>query len=103
MFIMIHFPEVTSALGSALLRFITLCHTLRKCSLKQLEKILILTPSSKYFAENIIVLAKDKSVVKTQSVFILYSRQNETVEELYSSVLNDIRKDLGCINVFYVF
>lgn len=71
MLIMIHFPEVTSAFGSALLRFITICHTLRKCSLKQLEKILILTPSGKHFGETIIVLAKDKSVVKTQSVRIL--------------------------------
>lgn len=68
---MIHFPEVTSALGSALLRFITICHTLRKCSLKQLEKILILSPSGNNFGENVIVLAKDKSVVKTQSVLIL--------------------------------
>lgn len=68
---MIHYPEVTSALGSLLLRLITICHTLRKCSLKQLEKILILTPSGNCFGENIIVLAKDKSVVKTQSVLIL--------------------------------
>lgn len=68
---MIHFPEVTSALGSLLLRFITICHTLRKRSLKQLEKILILTPSGKCFGKNIIVLAKDKSVVKSQSVLIL--------------------------------
>lgn len=100
---MIHSPEITNALSSGLLRFITICHTARKCSLKQQEKILILTPSGKYFGENIIVLVKNKSVVKTQSVLILQSRQNETAEELYSSVLNDIWEDLDYINVFFMF
>lgn len=103
MSIIIHSPEVTSALSRALLRIITICHTVRKCSLKQQEKTLILTPSGNNFGESIIVLAKNKSVVKTQSVLIPQSKQNETAEELYSSIFNDIQDDLDNINVLYMF
>lgn len=33
MLIMIHFPEIVTALGSALLRFITVCYAQRTCLL----------------------------------------------------------------------
>lgn len=75
----------------------------KKMLIKTAREILILTPSGKYFGENIIVLVKNKSVVKTQSVLILQSRQNETAEVLYSSVLNGIWEDLDYINVFFMF
>lgn len=62
-----------------------------------------MTPSGKNFGESIVVLAKNISVVKTQSVLILQSRQNETAEEVYSSIFSDIQDDLDYIHVFYMF